>query len=403
MKGNPVNKSLAGRCWPVILLLWLLQPGVVAAQSFSVPVKFKVVDGNYDESQILVQRNGTTSQTIPGKERLTLELAYNTSYIISFTKPGYITKKISIDTHVPADRIGQGFEPYNYGVNLFKQYDGINTVIFNQPVAKIAFSKRIDDFDYDVDYTKSIQSAMKEAEEATEQHTAQLKKEEAQKLAAEKQKAADDLKLKKEEDKKLAEELKKKQADELAAKKAADELEQLEEKKHRAEAKEAASKNKPPPAGSGEDKKKTAEAAGGTDVRPANNPAAGGDVVVNVMKPGSGADTPPGSGVRSGADVAVSKAYMVSGSDPAPQPKSFRTAGTTEKPVPKAGGAINDGGFTVEEITQANRTITKVTIRNEDGTNVYTKVAYTWGGIYYFRNERLSIPGYIYFLYTKMK
>src|SRR5690606_36660648 len=72
----------------------------------------------------------------------------------------FVTKKMSFNTRVPADAAANGFTPFEFAVSLFKQYDGVNTVVFNQPVGVIRYDRTMDDFDYDTDYTKSIQSAL---------------------------------------------------------------------------------------------------------------------------------------------------------------------------------------------------------------------------------------------------
>jgi hypothetical protein len=51
-------------------------------------------------------------------------------------------------------------------LKYFKQYAGVNTVIYNQPVGKIRFNDVLNEFDYDTDYTKSIQSEITKADEA---------------------------------------------------------------------------------------------------------------------------------------------------------------------------------------------------------------------------------------------
>ena len=45
----------------------------------------------------------------------------------------------------------------------------MNIVVFNQPVGIIRYEAALDDFDYDTDYTKSIQSQLDEALARTEE------------------------------------------------------------------------------------------------------------------------------------------------------------------------------------------------------------------------------------------
>lgn len=66
--------------------------------------------------------------------------------------------------------------------------------------------------------------------------------------------------------------------------------------------------------------------------------------------------------------------------------------------------AVKDAGAvvsrTVEEIEEVNRKITRITINRERMNYVYQKVAYNWGGIYYFRDDD-SITKAVFELETK--
>lgn len=127
-----------------------------------VPVRFHIDGGGLDSTAtITVQKGSTIVQKITDEKDFTLKLDFNADYTLVFSQHGYISKKITFNTIVSANRIKQGFEPYPFEITLFKQYAGLDTSIFNQPVAKIEFSDRIDEFDYDVLYAKSIKSALK--------------------------------------------------------------------------------------------------------------------------------------------------------------------------------------------------------------------------------------------------
>ncbi len=175
-----------------ILLMLSFASTVKAQQPFlEVPIKLKIDDGNVDNASIVIQKNGTVVKTLTDLRKAKLELDFNTDYLITFSKPGYISKKISFSTKVPAERLKEGFDPFPFICELFKQYDGVNTVIFNQPVGKIGFSTKVDEFDYDVDYTKSIQSALAVVEKEI---AAKVVEEKAKTLEANKSKSAEDTK-----------------------------------------------------------------------------------------------------------------------------------------------------------------------------------------------------------------
>ena len=121
----------------VLLLLIGLLFVHTASAAIIIPVQFVVVNGTYELSVVTVKKNGESVYTIPGEKNLRLRLELNSDYILAFSSPGYITKLIHINTNVPAERIKIGFDPYKIGVRLFKQYQGVNTVVYNQPVAFI--------------------------------------------------------------------------------------------------------------------------------------------------------------------------------------------------------------------------------------------------------------------------
>ena len=109
-----------------------------------------------------MEKDGRKVKTLPGDARFEIGLDYQAVYIISFVKKGFVSKKLRFDTHVPQDRIEYGFMPFDFTIEIFEQFDEVNTVMFNQPVGKISFSDVIDEFDYDTDYTQSIQAKMEE-------------------------------------------------------------------------------------------------------------------------------------------------------------------------------------------------------------------------------------------------
>lgn len=162
------------RC--LILAILLLCPcfSVFAQQKhFFIPIEFVVENGTTDQTVVKVMKEGQVVYSYPGKTNMRLKLDFNKNYQISFSKEKYITKSIVVNTSIPAERILQPVEPYKIGVKLFKQYEGINIVVYNQPVARIHFNTLLDEFDYDTDYTKSILSKLTETEHQLEKMAAE--------------------------------------------------------------------------------------------------------------------------------------------------------------------------------------------------------------------------------------
>jgi hypothetical protein len=91
------------------------------------------------------------------------------------------------------------------------------------------------------------------------------------------------------------------------------------------------------------------------------------------------------------------------------------SAGMDEKPDQQASAkpviSENSGGngqyevlpdLSVEEVNEPNRKITKVTVRKDNKETVFSKVIYSWGGVYYFRHN-VSISESLYFMNTGMR
>lgn len=151
--------------------------------------KFRVDGGSNNGAQIILEKDGRKVKTIEGEARFELGLDFQAIYIVSFVKEGFVTKKLRFDTHVSEERIEYGFEPFEFIIEIFEQFDDVSVVVFNQPVGKISYSDLIDEFDYDTDYTKSIQTQIAEVMEQVEE---KKEEKEQQVLAQQKEEAAKD-------------------------------------------------------------------------------------------------------------------------------------------------------------------------------------------------------------------
>lgn len=415
-----------------ITVPFLLSSGLLFGQSrVSVPVKIKVEDGDIDGVTVVL-RNLTSGENneVPGQQRMDLELRLDNNYIISFTKQGYITKRIAFDTRMPADRAKQELYPFNFEVVLFPQYEGLNVVVFNQPVAKIFFDPLLDDFDYDTDYTKQIQSALKKAEEELVQRQKEEHKLADEKKKAEQQQLAIAEKQKKEEDRRIREEHKRLQAEN--DKKLAEErkLQKVDEEKRRLESK----------ASQGEDKRGAGSNIGKEEASKAPVGASGNDSRSSTMG-NDGADAPSGSVTigngfsskdspsmidgnesravaiqeESGKDNPTQVLDSGNGKDARSFEKATENHGFESKKNTNTnkstGIAESNGTFTspnpavisprradmiVEEYQENGKKIIKVSFGNDSTGKVFMKVVYDWGGVYYFESGRYISQAYFY-------
>ena len=90
----------------VAIACLLVTAPVFGQDKFVIASRFKVEKGTTDGARVVIYKNGSkvsTKAATAGK--MSFELDYQASYIIAYEKEGYVTKKISIDTHVAEDRI----------------------------------------------------------------------------------------------------------------------------------------------------------------------------------------------------------------------------------------------------------------------------------------------------------
>jgi hypothetical protein len=320
----------------------------MAQGRFTVNGRLKVEGGSMDGCRMVIYKDGEKYRTVTTDlNRFSLDLELNSNYVLSFEKQGFVTKKLSFNTAIPSTAAQTAFTPFEFVVSIFKQYDGVNTVVFNQPVGMIRYDRNLADFDYDTDYTKSIQSALESAQQQVEQKQQEEKK------------ANDDL------DKEKARAAKEKaKADARAAKeaeaKAKEAAKAKEKEQQQAQAKTPEKKPAPPP---------PAPVA----KREAPKPKPAPRPVVKASLP------PPvqGSDVRQ-----VSTPRVVTEESPV-EPAQAHVA-TEPKPKFEPTPVVRSRHQDV--IVEPNQVITVIRLETGTDSTEYRKVIRKYSGTYYFKN-----------------
>ena len=364
----------------LFFLLLLLAPFAMQAQGrFTVNGRMKIEGGDLSNTRAVVYKNGAKERTLTNNlNKFSLDLEIGHSYVIAFEKDGYVSKKISFNTNAPAEAAANGFTPFDFAVSLFKQYDDINIVVFNQPVGMIRYDEKTGDFDYDTDYTKSIQSQLqqvlaqveqKQAQEeqaekegatrAAEEAKAKAKAEaEAQKQAAAKAKA--DAEAKKQADAKA-------KADAEAAKRAADE---------QAKANAEVARKIEPPAPKPEPVKKT-------EVKAEKPAPAATPPEKKLPPPPAPARTVTASKAITGEDQrrAITPVVREEASRVAKARTNIREESRPEEEVAEAHVEMDQ-----QTLVEPTRVTTVVTVKAGETVDEYRKVIHKWGGLFYFKN-----------------
>ena len=309
-------------------------------QSLLVPVVFTIENGNYDLSYVVVKKNGVALFTKTGEKNMKLKLEYGNEYLLCFGKEGYITKQILFNTSLPEGIDTTALEPYKIGVRIFKQYEGVNIVIYNQPVAFIHFIPEVEGLGYDTDYTKSILSEL----ETTENILIQKSKEEKEKQKKEASEKKKEDKREKENKDTLSELKKELSQDSVMA-----DL-YLNTKKEEIVVKDT------------------------TQVKNATF-TEGEEQPITNLGIGDGQDQKGKISMDSGEDKIQQHVYVASGEEPIEEKKSV----------------LPEVETITHEITEKNRKITEVEVYFEEKMSIIRKVVYNWGGVYYYNIDNKTI------------
>ena len=87
------------------------------------------------------------------------DLFGNSYYTVQVSKPGYVTRSISIDTKVPNDFVIDDDNPktkFEFEVDVFKMKSGAQDEYLDFPIALVKFNKELRVFEFDAEYTKKI-------------------------------------------------------------------------------------------------------------------------------------------------------------------------------------------------------------------------------------------------------
>jgi len=340
--------------WPALVLFAiLLLPATLVGQGrFTVNGRMKVEGSDLSGAHAVVYKNGVKERSITTNlNKFSLDLELNANYVVSFEKPGFVAKKVSFNTKAPAEAIASGFTPFDFAVSLFKQYDDINIVVFNQPVGMIRYDDKTGDFDYDTDYTKSIQSQLQQVLAQVEQK----QKEEAEGAKGAAAVAAEAAKTKAKAEAEVAKQ-------EAAKAKVDAEAQKQALAKAKAEEKQHAEVKKPPVV-----TEKVVE-------RPVERPVAKPVIQREPEAPRSEAQASPVQNNLS------SKANIGEVGRRSIEPV------VKEEERPEEEVVVVEVVRNEELLVEPSRVTTVVKVATADHTDEYRKVTHKWGGQYYFKN-----------------
>jgi hypothetical protein len=374
-----------------------------------VPVRLDVDKGDLNDVVVKVQKDGKDAFTQSGASKMRFKLDYNKKYTLIFTKPGYITKTIEFNTSAPSERIAQKFEPYKIGVKIYKQGEESNNVFYNQPVARIKFDRTIDEFNFDTDYSKSILSALDDPDEKKD--TSQTAKTEinpqvtakAPEPVAENKASAvivpsssspsmltasttNDPTV---ETKKIVP-VQKSEPDPV-------QIEPDGSVEQPPAAVPEVAKESPPATAitANEEHNKNVTPIAAQEAAPAPKPAA--ELPPKVIASAANEESAKKASPKQEEEKPKITAHGYAGVDPS---KSFSIPASGSDRAENVGDFTESEKITRQDIVEKNRVITVVRVIRGAVVNEYSRVNYSWGGQYFFKNNTMSIPENLFVQWT---
>ncbi len=175
---NNMNTAISLKIKLIALFLFLSLSAFTQNRKYEILGKVDVENGTTSGLKITIFENAKKikTSTIDKNGKFQYKLDFGNDYMLVFNKEGFVTKKVSISTFVPPEILERDnkFPPFQFNVNLFPAYEGVDLSIFDQPMGMIMYDKELDDFDYDKDYDKQIRDAIRKAEEEARKKAKEL-------------------------------------------------------------------------------------------------------------------------------------------------------------------------------------------------------------------------------------
>jgi hypothetical protein len=115
---------------------------------------------NAEESQVtVIPGNGPAYTLEKGTLRFMLEFELDQRYLVIFEHPECLTKQLYFDTDVPDDYL---FDQYSFPFQVILEKTNNENIAYAGPVGYIMYMEAVNDFDYETDYTLTIDEKLKE-------------------------------------------------------------------------------------------------------------------------------------------------------------------------------------------------------------------------------------------------
>jgi hypothetical protein len=149
-----------------MILLFSATSSFSQTQKFNVRLILDINEGDLTNVWVTITKGGATYRTInPNKSKYMVEFDLGGEYLVTVTKPNYISKSVIVNTDVPGGREKDPFAKFDATIELNKQPED-QEITYTQPVGKIKYSFPGGDFDFDTEYIEQAKVMQKKAEAA---------------------------------------------------------------------------------------------------------------------------------------------------------------------------------------------------------------------------------------------
>ena len=358
----------------ILLIIFIINAFVSNAQnSFEFRGKISIDDGRAGSVKIVVTKDGKPYKSFHPESngKYSFNLDYNSVYIISYEKGGYVSKKVEVNTITPDKVLANNNFKYKWktDVNLFKKYPGIDFSFFDEPIQKIFFNKSTRRFIYDDKYAKQIEKELREKMAEVEKKKAEERKkaeQERQRLLKERQQAIKDSLARVREQKKQQElQYKKNQA--LRQQAIRDSIQNAKLQKQKQQEKEALERKQKLKQLAEQQKKQREEEK---------------------------------QRLKQEREQKLKQIKEEAERRKAEKIQRLEQERKEREEKRKLLQEMNKKYITEENTVAQNRKIHKYTVTKGGIVTHYRKVVWTWGGTYYFRNDK-SISRSVFYLETR--
>jgi len=153
MKKKKINYStIKNFNFSILLILVFFSSPIIFAQevpTVNVTLKLKIKDGDLKNSQITITKKGAPYKVIdPTSNGTAVDLPLGFEYVFTFSKIGYVTNSVVVNTHVPENREKGKFAKQISEVELEKQSGKLEDN-YVHVIGQIMYNMSKGDFDFD--------------------------------------------------------------------------------------------------------------------------------------------------------------------------------------------------------------------------------------------------------------